>query len=106
MLKPQNIVQAAEEDLRKEKRNSIEAEYADAKYEVYAFHRKHVHQARDARELMTLALMNPQVIGNTTKDKMRLIYGDTKLLIAAIRLLEPSRSASSADPSYCAAATR
>lgn len=86
MLKPQNLIQAAEEDLRREQRNAKEAEYADAKYELYAFHRKHVHAARDARELMVLALMNPHVIGNTTKDKMKLIYGDTRLLIDAIKI--------------------
>ena len=88
MLKPQNIVQAAEEDLRKELRNKAEAEYKDAKYELYAFHRKHVHHARTARELMVLALMNPHVVGKTTKDKMRMIYGDTQLLLAAIKLQE------------------
>jgi hypothetical protein len=87
MLKPQNIVQAAEEDLRRERRNAIEAEYQDAKYERYAFHRKHVHAARTARELLTLALMDPHIIGNTIKDNTRMIYGDTQLLLAAIKLV-------------------
>ena len=99
MLKPQNLIQAAEEDLRKENRNKKEAEYQDAKYELYAFHRKHVHAAESARELLVLALMNPQVVGETTKDKMKLIYGDGRLLVEAIRLTEPPERAMSSSPS-------
>jgi hypothetical protein len=86
MLKPQNIIQAAEADLRRINRNAKEAEYQDPHYEHYAFHRKHVHAAKSARELMVLALMNPYVLGNTNKANMRLIYGDTRLLIEAIKL--------------------
>lgn len=86
MLKPQNILQAAEEDLRRERRNGIEAEYKDPHYEHYAFHRRHVHMAKSARELMVFALMEPHVVGNTNKDNMRLIYGNAQLLIEAIRM--------------------
>ena len=87
MLKPQNLVQAAEADLRRINRNKAESEYQDPHYEHYAFHRKHVHAARDVRELMVLALMNPQVVANTNKTHMRLIYADTRLLLEAIKLL-------------------
>lgn len=86
MLKPQNIVQAAEEDFKRKRRNGQEAEYADPHYENFAFHRKHVHAAKSARELLILALMNPQVVGKTNKANMRLIYGDAQLLLAAIRI--------------------
>jgi hypothetical protein len=98
MLKPQNIIQAADMDLRRVNRNKSEAEYQDPHYEHYAFHRKHVHAARDVRELMILALMNPHVVGNTNKAHMRLIYGDAQLLIEAIRLLQPLEPALASSP--------
>ena len=87
MLKPINIVQAAEADLKRIKKNAVEAEYQDPHYEHYAFHRKHVHGAKSARELMIFALMEPHVVKPTTnKGNMRLIYGDAALLLAAIKL--------------------
>lgn len=85
MLKPQNILQAAEADLKRINRNKTEAQYEDPHYEHYAFHRRHVHMAKSARELMIFALMEPYVLGNTNKANMRLIYGNAQLLIEAIR---------------------
>ncbi len=85
MLKPQNILQAADADLKRINRNKAEAEYSDPHYEHYAFHRTHVHMAKSARELMIFALMEPHAVGNTNKENMRLIYGNAQLLIEAIR---------------------
>lgn len=87
MLKPVNILQAAEADLRRIKRNAEEAGYVDPHYQHYAFHRTHVHAAKSARELMIFALMEPHVVKATTnKANMKLIYGDAKLLTEAIRM--------------------
>jgi hypothetical protein len=85
MLKPQNLIQAADADLRRIKRNSVEAEYVDPHYEHYAFYRKHVHAAKSARELMIFALMEPHVCARTNKANMKLIYGNARLLIEAIK---------------------
>lgn len=58
-LKPQNIVQAAEADLARQRRNAEQAKYRDHSYEEYAFHRNHVRRARTPQGLMLLALMDP-----------------------------------------------
>lgn len=82
-LKPQNIVQAAEADLRRATRNAEQAKYRDHSYEEYAFHRKHVRRARSAHDLMVLALMDPAV--KTIKSNTLMIYGNAGLLLSAIR---------------------
>jgi len=87
MLKPVNIIQAADADLRRIKRNAEEAEYVDPHYEHYAFHRKHVHAAKSARELIIFALMEPHVCAKTNKANMKLIYGNAQLLIEAIKVV-------------------
>jgi hypothetical protein len=86
MLKPINIVQAAEADLKRIKHNATEAEFQDPHYQHYAFYRKHVHAAKSARELMIFALMEPHVCTKTNKANMKLIYGNAALLIQAINL--------------------
>jgi hypothetical protein len=83
-LKPQNIVQAAEADLVRKRRNMGEAEMDAPCYEHYAFHRKHVRRAVDAKTLIMLALMDPVV--KTIKPNTLLIYGNARLLVEAIRL--------------------
>ena len=83
-LKSQNIVQAAEADLNRKRHNRSEAELENPSYEHYAFHRKHVRRAEDAKTLITLALMDPIV--KTTKPNTLLIYGDARLLVEAIRV--------------------
>jgi hypothetical protein len=89
MLKPQNIVQAAEADLARRNHNAREAELADPSYEPYAFHRLHVRRAGDARELLILALMDSGMAAKTAKSNTRLIYGDAGLLLSAIRESAP-----------------
>jgi hypothetical protein len=86
-LRPQNIVQAAEADMKRGIRNAQQA--AESKqfapcYEEYAFHRKHVRKAKSAHDLMVLALMDPAV--KTKKANTAMIYGNATLLLAAIRM--------------------
>lgn len=87
MLKPQNLVQAAEADMKRALRNAEHAfnakEFSGIGYEEHAFHRDHVRRADTASELLLLALMNPTV--KTAKPNTRLIYGNAQLLIEAIR---------------------
>lgn len=87
-LKPQNLVQAAEADMKRAQRNAISA--VDAKrfavsYEEYAFHRDHVRRARTPMQLLVLALMHPTV--KTAKPNTKLIYGNAALLLQALRLV-------------------
>lgn len=84
MLKPQNILQAAEADMQRRDHNAREAELSDPAYEPYAFHRLHVRRARDACELLVLALMDPAMAEKTIKHNTKLIYGDAGLLLAAL----------------------
>lgn len=86
-LKPQNIVQAAEADFIRVRRNAEEAKHKDHSYEPYAFHRKHVRQADTVRGLLLLALMDPAVAINTSKDNTRMIYQNAPLLVDALRFI-------------------
>lgn len=85
-LKPQNIIQAAEADLARARRNAEEAKTKTPSYEQYAFHRSHVRKSETSQDLMRLALMNPSAAEKTVKANTRLIYGNAALLLAAIRL--------------------
>lgn len=89
-LKPQNLIQAAEADMKRSMRNAeLTATYKQRfqfHYEEYAFHRDHVRRADTARELLVLALMNPNV--KTGKPATKLIYGDSALLLKAVRLCD------------------
>lgn len=94
-LKPQNIVQAAEADMKRERRNQERAKLAKNNisldgigFEVYAFHRKHVRRALTAHDLMVLALMDPVDGLRSAKDNTRLIYGDAGLLLQALRVCD------------------
>lgn len=87
-LKPQNIIQAAEADLQRKRRNAEEAEFKDHAYEPYAFHRNHVRRTSSPRELLILALMDPWVAANTAKANTRMIYDNAPLLVEAIRLTD------------------
>lgn len=87
MLKPQNIVQAAEADMKRAARNARQAAMSkqfSVTYEEYAFHRDHVRRAETSHDLMLLALMNPVV--KTKKANTALIYGNGALLVAALRI--------------------
>jgi hypothetical protein len=92
-LKPQNLIQAAEADLKRRLRNT---EAVATTYERYAFHRMHVRRARSAHDLLRLALMSPPmkfdpeegtVELTSTKPNTKLIYGNAGLLVAALKLL-------------------
>jgi len=90
MLKPQNIIQAAAADLRRKQRNAEQAKHRDHSYEPYAFHRTHVRRAISAHELVLLALMDGPVADKTAKENTRMIYGNARLLVDAMRITSPS----------------
>lgn len=74
-LKPANIVQAAEADLRlRERKRNREAD-PEA---VYSFHRRHVNRARDIAHLIALAYFEPKP--KTDKRSTLIVYGNTDLL--------------------------
>jgi hypothetical protein len=86
-LKPQNIVQAAEADLARHARNIKRHKLGDTSgMEQFAFHRKHVRRAGSARDLITLALMDPAVAASSIKRNTVLIYSSAGLLVRAARL--------------------
>jgi len=89
-LKPQNIIQAAAADLARKRRNAEQAKYRDHAYEQYAFHRSHVRRAICAHDLVLLALMDGPVADKTAKENTRLIYGNARLLVDAMRITAPS----------------
>ena len=75
-LKPVNIVQAAERDLRlreRKRENKADAE------EQYCFDRRHVNRARDIAHLIALAFFEPHNT-NTNKRSTRIVYFDRDLL--------------------------
>ena len=106
-LKPQNLIQAAEADLRRRRQNIDLQELRDAAkqagapfhyaMEEYAFLGEHVRKAKSAKELLLLALMRPRYRAArespdelelaTPKANTRLIYGNGALLVAALRML-------------------
>lgn len=85
-LRPQNIVQAAEADLARQRRNAEQAKYRDHAYEEYAFYRKHVRRATSPHGLLVLALMDPAAAEKTAKHNTQMIYGNARLLVDAIRM--------------------
>lgn len=85
-LKPRNILQAAEADIRRHRHNVDEAEMDHPSYEHYAFHRHHVRKAVDAGDLLVRALMDPLPGLWSGKFNTRLIYGNAALLLAAVRI--------------------
>jgi hypothetical protein len=94
-LKPQNIVQAAEADLKRKHRNAVRAGFEEGYkhacpyeggYEQYAFHRKHVRRASTAHQLLVLALADPTAAEKTAKANTRMIYRNAGLLLDAISI--------------------
>lgn len=92
-LKPINIIQAAESDIRRKLTNS------SPPYEQYAFYRKHVRKAKNVRQLLLMALMSPPIKMvvpkgedievprlDTIKRDTKLIYGNAGLLVEALKL--------------------
>lgn len=84
-LKPSMVVQAAEEDIRRHRRNKQEAEFGGP-FEHFAFHRKHVRKAVDALDLLVRAYVEPGVGQASAKYNTVLLYSDERLLMAAIDL--------------------
>lgn len=114
-LKPQNLIQAAEADLKRREKNKIIAtnQFRGERYEQYAFHRKHVNRCSTVREILELALAEPDVIkpirimdretgqqrvdprtGNwkwrnmKTKRTTKRIYEEPAIIVAALAMLE------------------
>jgi hypothetical protein len=85
-LKPSMVVQAAEEDIRRHKRNKEAAQWTGEPYEHFAFHRKHVRKAVDALDLLVRAYVEPGVGQASAKYNTVLLYSDDQLLMAAIDL--------------------
>lgn len=88
MLKPQNIIQAAAADLVRKRRNAEQANYRDHAYEQYAFHRAHVRRATSACGLVLLALMDGPAANKTAKANTRMIYGNARLLVDAMKMTQ------------------
>jgi hypothetical protein len=62
-LKPQNLIQAAEADVKRRAKNElIAANKWLEPYEQYAFHRKHVNRGVTVRKILELALAEPNIV--------------------------------------------
>jgi hypothetical protein len=82
-LKPQNIVQAAEADLKRRERN-IKRHRGELSSDIehYAFHASHVRRADDVAHLLLIALAHG--MPKTKKKNTIMIYGDPDLLRSAL----------------------
>lgn len=90
-LTPGAIVTAARSDLKRHLRNlDVRARQRTrgGRFEAYAFHRDHVRRARDARELLVMALTpSGRVLGEGSGKRMtRALYADADLVQAALAL--------------------
>lgn len=90
-LKPRNVLQAAQADIKRRVRNSEignarSGEFRTEGYEFYAFHRNHVARASDAQDLLVRALMDPVPGQKSAKYNTRLLYGNGGLLRQALML--------------------
>ena len=93
-LKPSTVLQAAAEDIKRHTRNQHAAMLGELSFEHFAFHRKHVRKAVDARDLLIRALMEPGIGLSSAKYNTRLLYGNGALLKAAIELTREAQCAS------------
>lgn len=81
-LKPANIVQAAEADLKlKEKKKAKLAEPGA----LYSFARKHVQRAETPGALIALAYFDPNAAASTDKKSTYVVYHDRALLKDTLR---------------------
>lgn len=85
-LTPGSIVSAAEVDMQRERRNQRRG-FGNGN-EFYSFHRKHVHRATTVRQLIKLAIDEPEIGRASGKKSTRIIYRDETLLWKALRHLE------------------
>lgn len=85
-LKPANIVQAAQSDLKL--RDRKREEKADPG-EPYAFARRHVKRAHSVGHLIALAYFEPIVAASTDKRATMIVYQDADVLrLALLDLLQ------------------
>jgi hypothetical protein len=84
-LKPRNILQAAEADLKRRERNvkRYQGELS-SEVELYAFYGPHVRRAKNVGHLLELAIKHGAP--KSKKKNTILIYGDVDLLIRALTL--------------------
>jgi hypothetical protein len=80
-LKPGSVVTAAHQDL---KHHVQKLEGTRDQWDVYSFHRDHVRKARDAAELLALAIKDRDRGIRSGKRVTRNLYGDEHLLWAAL----------------------
>ena len=90
-LKPANIVQAAQSDLKlREKKRDEKAEPG----EPYAFARRHVKRAHSVGHLIALAYFEPIVAATTDKRSTMIVYQDAEVLrLALLSLLDGGEAA-------------
>jgi hypothetical protein len=110
-LKPQNLIRAAEVDLRRRltnkgtHENQVIAKQSGSPshfaMETYAFYAPHVRKAKDAQHLLVKALMDlPLKVDRATgetrliprKKNTVMIYGNGALLVTAIRMLNEAKN--------------
>jgi hypothetical protein len=80
-LKPANIIQAANADLKL--REKKRAEQAD-QTEPYAFARRHVKRAHSPGHLIAMAYFEPLVAASTDKRGTMIVYSDPDVLRQAL----------------------
>lgn len=85
-LKPSSLIAAAEEDLRRAKRN---ASPGKTEYEHFAFHRRHVAKAVKTgapKRIIELALADIDLGKSSGKHWTRVIYSNPDVLALALAL--------------------
>lgn len=88
-LTPNSVLMAARADLKRHLRNldvRLRQHRLGGLFEEYAFHRDHVRRARDAEELLALALKDRDRGTGCGKRWTRIIYADEDLLWAALSI--------------------
>lgn len=80
-LKPANILQAAEADLRLRERKKEKTAEPDM---MYSFARKHVQRANSPGHLIALAYFDPHAATSTDKKSTYVVYNDRGVLREAL----------------------
>jgi hypothetical protein len=86
-LKPQNLIQAAEADLKRQKINT--SRYRPDQYHYYAFHRQHVRSSKTVADILRRAAksMGRKPL-KTTKRGTAIIYANPELIWEALGMVE------------------
>lgn len=86
-LKPQNLIQAAEADLKRQKINTIRYDLRD-RYHQYAFHRCHVRGSETVADILCRAAKSAErKPPKTRKRNTIMIYANPELIREALKLL-------------------